>query len=143
MLETASTPNPDIRGKEIIMNILKSILVVACLFAFVQTAYCAEPSLDQQVAAAKEQAGKAVISAAQAKEKAINAAARRASLSFGQARYEDGVAVLGAVKSGVCYIGSGVVGADGYIGAAVAIPANYVTGRAFSASSYMYDEAAR
>ncbi len=125
------------------MNILKYLLVVAVVLGFTGPTWAAEPTVAEQVKAAEAAAAKSVLEAAKAKEQAIAAAARRASLSFGQARYEDGVAVLGAVKSGVCYIGSGVAGADGYIGAAVAVPANYVTGKAFSASSYMYDEAAR
>ncbi len=125
------------------MNMLKYLLVVAVVLGFCGPVWAAEPTLEATVAAAKEQAGKAVIDAAKAKEQAVAAAARRASLSFGQARYEDGLLVLGAVKSGVCYIGAGTANADGYIGACVAIPATYLTKKAFSVGASCAAEAAR
>jgi flagellar capping protein FliD len=62
-------------------------------------------------------------------------AARRASLTFTEARGEDAAWIYGGVKMGVCYAGSGVANADGYVAAAVAIPAEYVANGAFSAGA--------
>ncbi len=126
------------------MNMLKYLLVVVAL-GCCGPVWAAEPTptLDQQVAAAKEQAGKAVIEAAKQKEAAIAAAAKRASLTFWQARGEDAAATAGVLKSGIYYVGAGTANADGYVGSCVAIPAAYLTGKAFSVGASCAAEAAR
>ncbi len=69
-------------------------------------------------------------------------AARRAGLSFFEARGEDVSKVWGATKWGACQIGRGVSNADGYVGAAIAIPTGYVAGTAFSAAASCAESAA-
>jgi hypothetical protein len=142
MLETASTPNPDIRGKEIIMNILKYLLLVVVAFGVCGPVWATEPAtLQEQIEAAATEAAASVMVAAKEKEAAILAAAKRQRLTFWQARKEDAAAVGGVLKSGALYVGSGIAGADGYVGAAVSVPSGYMTRAAFDASTYMYEEA--
>lgn len=69
-------------------------------------------------------------------------AARRAGLSFFEARGEDVSKVWGATKWGALQVGRGVSNADGYVGAAIAIPTGYVAGTAFSAATTCAESAA-
>lgn len=99
------------------------------------TAPTTAPTTEQAVASAGEKAARAVQEASAAAQERAAKAARRASLSFWEARGEDARATWNGAKWGVCQVGRGVTNADGYVAAAVAFPAGYVAGSAFSAAA--------
>ena len=77
-------------------------------------------------------AAKAFVEAEAKRSERMQAAAERAGMGFWETRRADAVKVWGATKWAACQTARGVANADGYIGAAVAVPAGYVAGAAFS-----------
>lgn len=80
--------------------------------------------------------------AEQRRDARMAAAAERAGLSFWEARTEDAAAVWNGARWAACKVAQGTANADGYVAAAIAVPAGYVAGSAFSGAEAAADAAA-
>lgn len=119
------------------------LTLVAALITTTAFADAPKPTPQQRAEEAGVKAKQAVLEAEAKAQSRAAEAARRASLTFTEARIEDGRTALG----GLTWVGAqgvrGVANADGYVAAGIAYPAAYVSGGSFVAAEWAKDKATK